>query len=192
MNKEKEIEKEKEIVEELVDKPMGDSDIKDIFPNAKIIMYNDLQKYNNIDEILPNPKSYAILLYLNSPNSGHWVGIMKPDKNTIEYFDSYGYPIDKPLSWISQEQNQKLGIHDNYLTNLLKKSGYKIIHNTNKYQGNGGDIATCGRHCCFRIQCMKNKNMSLQDYDRMMKNTKNKMNMGFDDLVTTMISPELE
>ena len=195
MSKNEELKKEKKVLEEIVDKPMGNDDIHKILPNAPIILYNDLKKYNSIDEILPNKKSYAIILYLNSPNSGHWVSIMRPDNNTIEYFDSYGGEIDKPLSWISKEENAKLGITEPYLTNLLKKSKYNIIHNKTQFQlkGKGNeDISTCGRHCCYRIQCMKNKNMSIDDYKKMMERVKNGLNMNFDKLVGVMVSPEAD
>lgn len=192
MPREDELYKEKEVLEEIVDKPMGDDTIKEIFPKAKIIMYPDLKNYKNIDEILPHVKSYAIILYLNSPNSGHWTAIMKPKDNTYEFFDSYGGEIDKSLSWISKEENKNLGISAPYLTNLFKNSGGDVVWNKTPFQGKGGDISTCGRHACFRIQCMKNKNMSIGQYTKMMKNVKNKMNKNFDELVSIMISPEAD
>ena len=183
-----EIKKEMEVVEELVDEPMGDDDIKTYLPNAKIILYNDLKKYNNIDEILPHKKSFAIILYLNSPRSGHWCSIMKPNDKQIEFFDSYGKCVDHPLTWLTKEQNEKLGIHSNYLGDLLKKSGKEIIYNNMCFQGKDSDISTCGRHCCFRIKCMRDKDMNIFQYQKMMKNVKNKMNMSFDELVSTMVN----
>lgn len=191
----KEINEEKKTLEEIVDKPMGDDDIKRIIPDAKIILYKDLKKYNNIDEILPHKKSYAIILYLSSPNSGHWTAIMKPNDSTIEYFDSYGGNIDKPLSWLTNEQNKNLGIEEPYLSNLLKKSKYNIIENNTQFQAKGKgneDISTCGRHCCYRIQCMKNKNMNLEQYKKMMERVKNNINLNFDKLVGIMISDNHE
>lgn len=184
--------KEEKAVEEMVEKPMSDGAIKEALPNAKIILYNELKNYNSIDQILPHSKSYAIILYQNSPNSGHWVGISRPNKNTIEVFDSYGNPIDKPLSWISKNENIKLGIDGPYLTNLLNKSGYNVIHNTTCFQGKNGDISTCGRHACFRIKCMLDKNMDLEKYTKMMKNVKNSMNKTFDELVAIMLNTPTE
>lgn len=189
---EKEIKKEEEIMEEIIEKPMGDDTIKEILPNCKIILYNQLKNYNNIDQILPHVKSYAIILYQHTPNSGHWVGIMKPNEKQIEYFDSYGKCVDFCLSWNSKEENEKLGIDQPYLTNLLKNSGKEIIYNNLCFQGKNSDISTCGRHACFRIQNMKNKNMNIYQYQKMMKDVKNKMNKTFDELVSIMISPEAD
>ncbi len=188
----REEEDEKKILKEVIDKPMGDDDIKNYLKNPKIIIYNQLPKYNNINEILPAARSYAVILYQNSPNSGHWCTIMRPTDNTIEFFDSYGKECDHCLSWLSAEDNKKLGINDKYLLNLIKKSGYELIHNKTCFQGSNGGVSTCGRHCCFRIQNLKKKNMSLEDYTHMMKTTKNKTNMNFDKLVSVMVSPEAD
>jgi len=189
----REEEDEKKILKEVVEKPMGDDDIKNYLKNPKIIIYNQLPKYNNIDEILPCAKSYAIILYQNSPNAGHWTTILRPtEEKKIEFFDSYGKECDHCLTWLSKEDNQKLGINDKYLLNLIKKSGFELTHNKTCFQGGNNGISTCGRHCCFRISNMKRKNMNLEDYTHMMKTTKNKTNMNFDKLVSVMVSPEVD
>lgn len=190
--KKEDIKKEQEVLEKVVEKPMGDDNIRQILPKANIILYPELKKYTSIDQILPKNKSYAIILYLNSPSSGHWTAIMRPNDNEIEYFDSYGHQIDHPLSWISNDENKKLGIDEPYLSKLLKESGKKIIWNKKKFQQLDGDIATCGRHCCNRIQCMKNRSMGLKRYCQMMDRVKQKTGLDFDDIVGTMISPESE
>ena len=78
---------------------MDDTDIKHYLPRAKILTYDELSKVKDIEKLLPNHKSYFILLYpVISPTSGHWVCMTRYDK-TLEYFDSYGLPPDKPLDW---------------------------------------------------------------------------------------------
>ena len=185
-------EDEKKVLEEIVDKPMGDDTIKNVLPKCKIIMYSDLKNYHSMAQILPKVKSYAIILYQDSPNSGHWTAIMKPNENEYEYFDSYGTEVDHPLTWTSDELKKSIGIHAPYLSNLLRESGKKIVRNKTQFQSKGGDIATCGRHCCMRIQMMKNRNMNIHQYANMMKNVKKKLNKSFDELVGVMISPEAD
>ena len=60
-----------------------------IIRNKYKIEYKDLKNYTSIDELLPNDKDFAVLLYESQPNSGHWTALLKYD-NDIELFDSYG------------------------------------------------------------------------------------------------------
>jgi hypothetical protein len=57
----------------ILEEPMDNFNIQKYLPNVPIITYNELPKYGTIDKILPHSGSYAIILYQNSPNSGHWV-----------------------------------------------------------------------------------------------------------------------
>ena len=189
----REIKKEEKVLDEIVDKPMGDDDIKEYLPHCPVILYNELKNYHSINQILPKVKSYAIILYLDGPHSGHWTAIMKPNDKEIEYFDSYGHPPDEPLNWTSGEKKHELGIDAPYLTDLLKASRKKIIWNKMKFQGSGDpDISTCGRHCCFRIQMMKNRNMNIHQYGKMMERVKKQVKKPYDELVSIMVSPEAD
>lgn len=192
MPREDQLIKEEKVLEEMVDKPMGDDTIKEILPKCPIILYNQLKNYHSIAQILPKIGSYAIILYMDGPHSGHWVGLMKPNDNEIEYFDSYGHHPDEPLQWVSDEKKHELGINAPYLSNLLKQSGKKIIWNKMKFQGSDSDISTCGRHACFRIQMMKNRGMNLHRYQKMMEAAKKKTGKNYDELVSVMISPEAD
>jgi hypothetical protein len=165
--------------------PMGDDDIKRYFPNAKIIVYNDLAKYNSIDELLPNDKSFIFMLIESSENKGHWVGLCRYG-DTCEFFDSYGGKPDSQLKWNSSTKNEALGQDEKYLTNLLAGHGGHVVYNPIKYQGAGGDINTCGRHCCFRIQNMRD-GKNLDDYYNHMKRLKNNMGVDFDGVVANFI-----
>ena len=60
--------------EQIEAEPMGDDDIKRYFPNADIIVYNDLSKYNTIEDLLPHDKSFCFMLIESSPNTVHSYG----------------------------------------------------------------------------------------------------------------------
>ena len=175
MPREDELMKEEEVLDEIVDKPMGDNTIREILPKCPIVLYNELKKYPHINQLLPKVGSYAIILYQDSPHSGHWTAVLRPTDNQIEYFDSYGKCPDEPLSWSSPEKQNQLGIHAPYLSNLLKASGKKLVWNKKKFQkDNDPEISTCGRHCCFRIQMMKNRGYNIHQYQKMLEAVKNK------------------
>jgi len=95
-------------LKKIVESPLDDADIRHYLPNAKIMVYSDLNNYKSIDELLPNSIDYCIILVEDSPNNGHWICVLKYN-NTVEYFDSYGNYPDKNLNWISLEERKKLG-----------------------------------------------------------------------------------
>jgi hypothetical protein len=176
---------EKEELKEIEETPMSNEDIRKYFPNIKIIAYNELKNYNSIEEILPHNKSYAIILYLASPNCGHWTALMRYG-NTIEFFCSLGSDIDEPLKWLSKEAHFNLGVYEPYLSRLLEKSKFKLIYSPFPYQKQKDDINTCGRHCIFRIQKML-KGYSLDKYNQIMKKGKEMLKLDFDKLVSALI-----
>lgn len=173
---------EQEIIEE---KPMGDDDIKSYFPGAKVIVYSDLAKYNSIEDLLPGDKDFAFVLLESSPNSGHWTGLLKYG-DTTEFFDSYGGKPDSQLKWNKESTNKKLGQGRRLLSEHLSKWKGNVVYNPIKYQGNGGDINTCGRHCCFRVQNMKD-GKNLDEYYVHMKDLKNNMGVDYDGVVANFI-----
>ena len=146
MPREDELKKEEKVLDKIVDKPMGDDTIKEILPKCPIILYNELPKYHSIDQILPKVKSYAIILYQDSPHSGHWTCIMKPNEKEIEYFDSYGKFVDEPLKWSSAETKRRIGIDAPYLSNLLKGSGKRIVPYLRPASADHG-VGEGRRHC---------------------------------------------
>lgn len=155
-------------IERVATTPMGDDNIKKYLPDTPIIVYSDLQKYRSIEDILPRDKSYAILLYQDSPNSGHWVAVMRYN-DVIEFFDSYGGKPDSQLKWVNQSRRHQLGITDKYLSRLLDNTDLPVIYNKVKYQDGDPDVTTCGRHVVWRILNMLKKNMDLKQYNKMMK-----------------------
>lgn len=188
---------EKKLERLLIASPLGDDDIRAFLPDAKIIKYSELKNYNCITDLLPKNKSYAIILYENQPNSGHWTAIMrykKDGQDMIEFFDSLadnGEP-DSELKWIDKKTNNLLGQGKKLLTPLLEKINIPVIYNKLKFQseGNkkdGNNINTCGKHCVFRILNLLNKNMSLKDYIKFMNEIKNESGNTYDEVVSHMI-----
>jgi hypothetical protein len=172
-------------IEVIEDTPMGDDNIRSYFPNAKIVNYNHLNEIDSIDDLLPNNKSYCFMLIEDSPNQGHWVCLNKLN-GKIEFFDSYGGKPDSQLKWTPMQERKELGQAKKRLTQLLKKSGYKVNYNPVHYQQDGGDIQTCGRHCCLRIKNMLN-GKDLDAYNKFMKQEKERTGMDYDEIVSFFI-----
>jgi hypothetical protein len=173
-------------IEEVKEDALGDNIIRKYLPNARIIKYSQLKNFNNIEELLPNEQSYCILLYESQPNSGHWTALMRIDDN-IEYFDSYGNKPDFPLTW-SKDINEALGQSIPYLSNLLDKTSRDVYYNDFQYQKENKDVATCGRHCIFRILCLTRNFYDLKQYCNFLKGLKHKSSESFDDIVSYMIN----
>ena len=172
-------------LDEIIEEPLGDDDIKFYFPNAKILKYSELNNYKTLDEIIPKDKDFFFLLYENSPNRGHWTVVSKNNKEA-EYFDSYGGAPDNPLNWNNKETNKELEQDKKKLTSLFNHSNLKVIFNPIKYQEEGDDISTCGRHCVFRIKNMK-EGKNLHEYYELMKKLKDTNNKTYDEIVASFI-----
>jgi len=180
--------KESPIVEEIIEEPMDDTDIRAYYPNAKIMRYSDLKNYKTITQLLPKDKSYAFLLYQQETNSGHWVLIMRYG-STIEFFCSYGSAIDAPLKWTNPRDRQMLGEAVPYLSNLLKsQKEFNVIHNPVQYQSKGSDKATCGAHDVMRLSQMLNHGQDLTDYYDFMSRVKKESGLSYDEIVANFVS----
>ena len=180
--------KESPIVEEIIEEPMDDTDIRAYYPNAKIMKYSDLKNYKTITQLLPKDKSYIFLLYQHSPNEGHWVLLMRYG-NTIEFFCSYGSAIDAPLKWTNPRDRQMLGEAVPYLSNLLRaQKDFNVIHNPVQYQAKGSDKATCGAHDVMRLSQMLNHGQDLTDYYDYMTRIKKESGLSYDEIVANFVS----
>ena len=136
---------------------MDDTDIKYYLPKATIITYDELSKVKDIEKLLPRHKSYFILLYpVESKTNGHWVCMSRYDK-TLEYFDSYGLPPDKPLDWGKFKQTP------HYLSQLLAKTELRINYNTIDFQNKRDyNISTCGAYSVFRVRTLSEMNLDVE------------------------------
>jgi hypothetical protein len=75
--------------------PLSDDDIRTILgSDTKILKYSELSEYSNLNELLPRPIDFAIILYEHSRNSGHWVALSLYN-GMYEIFDPFGVPIDQ-------------------------------------------------------------------------------------------------
>lgn len=153
--------------------------LKMVKEKANLLLYPELIKYNNIDKAL-GKFGALILLYETSKNYGHWVGVFKRDKNTIEHFDSYGLFPDDELKFIPEyfrdTNNERLP----HLTALLYKSGYNIEYNDHKLQQKMKDVNTCGRWVGMRLLL---RNLHIDEFIKIFINNKC---LNPDDIVTLM------
>jgi hypothetical protein len=145
-----------------------------------IIKYSELINYKNLDELLPKPFDYTIILLETNRNQGHWVVILRLG-NVIELFNSYGVPIDSEFRYIPDTIERWLGQSTRYLTNLVKKNNkFKIVSNTYKFQSK--DSATCGRWVILRTETAR-MGYKLEDFINMIDKQVEKTGMPSDVLV---------
>lgn len=173
--------------EEIIEDPLGDDDIRFYLPNAKIMKYSELENYKDINDLLPKNKDFAVILYEDSPNKGHWTAVLKYEPY-LEFFDSYGGYPDTQLGWVPCPIRKVLKQTKPLLTDLFNKSDYQIIYNPIKYQKDNNDINTCGRHCVFRIINLLKGGNSLSDYYNLMKQLKNETGESYDEIVANIIT----
>ena len=173
--------------EKLISIPLSDVDIKDYLgTDAKILKYSELSKYNTIDELLPNVKDFAVILYENSSNNGHWTALARPKDNEITYFDSYGGYVDHPLTWTDKRTRNGLGENIKYLSNLLDKCKEDVYYNKHKYQSGKESVADCGRWVVCYILKMKIE-YSLDDFCKFIMNECKKQKIPQDLLICELI-----
>jgi hypothetical protein len=156
--------KDKEEDDEIREYPLSDSDITKILPGLKIMSYPELNDISTIEEAFDEQGRSLVLYLTEDEHTGHWVCMLKTSK-TIEYFDPYGkYRPDEEREWLSKDKLIQLDQYHPTLTELLKRSRYKVTVNPYHFQKDKSSIATCGRHCVCRIY---HKNMTLPQYKKM-------------------------
>jgi len=181
---------DEDTIVERIGTSLTDGDIKRYFGDgaeSKILKYSELANYGHIDELLPKPRDFRILLVEDSHNKGHWVCLLKYDK-TIEYFCPYGVRPDAQKNMLGKVRNMMLGQEEDYLTKLIKASkGYKVVYNKARLQKLREGINTCGRWVILRIICMKDMMMTLPMFQKMIKDTKEATGLPADALVSIWI-----
>lgn len=165
--------------------PLSDQDIHEYLPEARIIKYSELAKYPSIAELLPEVKSYVIMLYEDSPNKGHWVQVCKPREDLVVYFDSYGGHPDAPLNWTPESRRIGLGEGKPLLSKLLDECSEEVCYNKIHYQKEGANINDCGRWCVLWTLKMK-AGYSLDKFYKFIK-AEAKGKMPFDAVVSKLI-----
>lgn len=160
-----------------------------------IIKYSELNNYNSIEELLPNNRSFKIILIETEYNKGHWVCVMrykdKKDIDTIEFFNSYGNKPLTELNFVKSCTNFLLGQHSDLLKRLLDKSNKRIIYNKKRFQKYSNKINTCGRHVVSRIIGMNKLMMDLEEYINYMEKAKEFYDAD-SDIVVSIFIPSIE
>ncbi len=118
---------------------------------ANLYIYNELTKFNNLDDAL-GQNGAMIILYETKKNYGHWVCVFKRDINIVEHFDSYGLMPDDELKFIPEYFKKQSKQDLPHLTRLLYNSGYNVEYNDHKLQSKMSDVKTCGRHVICRLK----------------------------------------
>ena len=82
--------------DKLIKKPLSDTEIKRILgKSTKLLTYPDLAKYNDLNQLLPAPNDFVVILIVENETqdviSGHWTALLKYD-NLFEFFDPLRQP----------------------------------------------------------------------------------------------------
>lgn len=167
--------------------PLSDSDLRKILGSGtKIIEYSQLASIPHLSNLLPRQTDYCIILYETKQNSGHWVCLLKY-RNIYEFFDPYGYEVDKALLWVPAHQRKLLNQSEPYLTHLLERSGRQWIYNKKRFQKLSNTVNTCGPHCTHRIYQLLHNNMDLRDYIEYMEDLKEQTGHSYDIIVSDFV-----
>lgn len=75
---------------------LTNTDIYNLVPGVKIILYKDLYNVNNIESIIP-PAGLVILTPGTSEYNGHWICLFID--GIIYYFDPFGNYVDESLEY---------------------------------------------------------------------------------------------
>ena len=182
-----------EDVHKRMSESISESDIYRYFGNTfnikeDVIVYSDLEQYDNIEQVLEADKQWKIILIEEEVNTGHWVALIRHNKQII-YFNSYGAKPSYELDLIDEKQNEKLGQDEKYLNKLLllAKGKYRVLYNKKRFQKLDNQITTCGRHVIMYIIMVQKFNYSLEQYIRFMERLKKHYNMTFDEIVSLII-----
>ena len=154
---------------------LSDDDLNDLTRGkCNILTYEDLEKYNTIDEVLGEHKC-AIILFQSTEITGHWTTIFTSHQNPNEliFYDPYGWSIDSELKYSKYNLRIHNGQEVPHLSHLIEQSNYKVVSNPNQYQSNSKDINTCGRHVAVRVVFRK---MSRNQYKHFILNSFEGMN----------------
>ena len=143
------------------------------------ILYSDVHKYKNIDDLIGKSGKCYILYLIQSETYGHWVCLFKKG-NMLFYQNSYGIEPDDDVLFVKKKGLREL-VHEDepYLFMLIAKSGYKCDYNPYPIQNNSAK--TCGRHCIFRLW---NTHLDANQYYKKLKELCKKKDLSFDELVT--------
>jgi hypothetical protein len=176
----------RQITEEITDTDLTRYFGKKDFKN--VIKYSELANYNSIQQLLPRNKSWKIILIENKFNSGHWTLLLR-DKDTIEWYNSYGSFPSKELDFIHHLQNSFLNQDVKHLNILLTQAlpKFKIIYNKRQLQKLEQGVNTCGKWVIFRIMMLEKYNLNLSQFLNLIDKLTKQYKLTSNELVTLII-----
>lgn len=155
--------------------PTSMADIKYMLNDKiKVVVYDELQQYNTLDELL-QPYMAVVILYPNfhDKQCGHWCCcFVNTSGHRVEFFDSYGSYIDEKIADFDKEVESQRGdtFHqpkkiEPKLLELIYNSPYQnIVFNHVTYQCQKIDTNTCGLWVVWRL---KNRQHTEDDFQKM-------------------------
>lgn len=163
------------------DVALSNKDVFDLLDGkVSIVLYPDLHKYHNIDEVL-GPYSACVLLFEAKPKYGHWVCLFKQTPNEVCFFNPYGGYPDDSLHYIDDKFRKESNQDKPILSKLLIESPYQLSYNEFQFQQRKKDIKTCGRHCVTRISC---RDKDIYQYKDLLDDLCNRLGTDYDGVVT--------
>lgn len=169
-----------------IERPLSDEEVLELCDNkANLMTYKDLHKYKNIDDVLGKHKACVILVE-TKPNFGHWCCLFKyPNKNTLEWYDSYGYKPDDELDFVEEDYKRNNNMNYPHLTKLLYGGSkkYNIEYNDKNNQSEKSNISTCGRYCGMRL---KLRDLDNKKFNKMLSSLSNKLKKSKDWVITAI------
>lgn len=173
-----------EEINEIKEVPMNDEDLYYYLPNLRLLIYDDLKKYESIESLLPEDKSYVVLLYpVSSKTNGHYACLYRLN-DIFYYLDSYGMKVDKPLQFSEKFKNTP-----KILTQLFNESTFPIYVNRTRFQNlRNKNIASCGSYVVFFILLMLEYGLNMGDGIQLLEDIKDESNESFDNIIVQFIS----
>jgi hypothetical protein len=161
-------------------------------PGTRVILYRDLNDIGSIEELFNGYKKVLILYVQNESGasaSGHWTLLLyrrSGARHIIEYMDSYGGFINKPLSWNSAIKNNNLEQDDKRLFQLLSefesKPNHEVHYNELPLQARKQGVNTCGRWVGLRARF---SDISLEEFQELFRKAK-RSGTNLDELVVAI------
>lgn len=149
--------------------PLSSDEMVTLNPDAKLIIYTDLNKCFDIEDMFKDTDKLIILYLLQSKTSGHWVCLFKSPvpgdhgKMYFNFFDSYGVPEDEQLDRLTHRQRVEFNERQDRLRLLLRK--HLVIYNNVCLQGPHTD--TCGMFVTNRLH---HSDLTAEQYVQMLLN----------------------
>jgi len=151
-------------------KPWSEDDMRKLCSGkVEVMTVADAVRRGNIDAVL-GPHGAAILLFETEPGYGHWVALIRVDKYTMEWFDSYGIEPEGELKMIPAHFRHQSKQDYPYLTQMIREGGYrKLLYNSEHLQSSGPNMSTCGRWASMRVAM---KEFPLETFVKLFTNQK--------------------